>query len=107
MAQFDVHRTTGRNTAGTPYVVVVQSARYDRRGRRVVIPLVILPPGNDGDQNLTPGFQIEGREVFLDALRILTVDAATLGQLVTSLADDASSGRIINAIDSVITRAYG
>jgi hypothetical protein len=107
MAQFDVHRTAGRNTAGTPYAVVVQSARHDRRGRRVVIPLVLLPPGNDGDPNLTPGFQIEGREVFLDALRIMNVATAALGQRVASLADDASSGAIINAIDTVITRAYG
>jgi toxin CcdB len=107
MAQFDVHRTTGRNTAGTPYIVVVQSTRYDRRGRRVVIPLVILPPANDGDRNLTPVFNIEGHEVFLDALRIMNVDASVLGRHVGSLADDASSGKIINAIDAVITRAYG
>jgi len=48
MAQFDVHATTGRNTAGTPYVVVVQSARYDRRPTRVVIPLLPLPVNNTG-----------------------------------------------------------
>ncbi len=107
MAQFDVHLTKGRNTGGTPYAVVVQSSRYDHRGRRVVIPLVILPPGNDGDPGLTPGFHVDGREVFLDPLRILNVDAGALGRYVTSLADDTSSSRIVNAIDAVITRGYG
>ena len=48
MARFDVHAATGRNTAGTPYVVVVQSARYDRRPGRVVIPLVTLSANNVG-----------------------------------------------------------
>ncbi len=42
MAQFDVHATTGRNARGTPYVVVVQSSRFDQRPSRVVIPLVVL-----------------------------------------------------------------
>src|ERR1700688_2608241 len=98
MAQFDVHWTTGRNTAGTPYFVVVQSARYDSRDRRVVILLVTLPPANDGDRNLTPEFNIEGHEVYLDALRVMNVDATVLGQHVRSLADDASSAKIINAI---------
>jgi hypothetical protein len=35
------------------------------------------------------------------------VRAASLGPSVISLTDDASSGAIINAIDAVITRAYG
>jgi toxin CcdB len=107
MAQFDVHATTGRNTAGTPYVVVVQSARYDRRPTRVVIPLVPLPPNNSGDPELMPQFRIEGRTVFLNPLRMLTVPTTALGHKVASLADAIDSTAIIGAIDAVITRAYG
>jgi hypothetical protein len=51
--------------------------------------------------------QIERRDNRLDPLRILNVDTAALGQLVTSLADGVSSDRISNAIDAVITRPYG
>jgi len=42
MAHFDVHATTGRYARGTPYVVVVQSSRFDQRPSRVVIPLAVL-----------------------------------------------------------------
>ena len=106
MAQFDVHATTGRNSVGTPFVVVVQSARYDARASRVVIPLVVLPP-RALDQDLVPSFRIAGRDVHLNPLGILTVPIAALGRLVGSLADDASSNAIIKAIDTMITRAYG
>lgn len=41
MAQFDVHRNTGRLRATIPYVVLVQSALYDRYKRRLVVPLVL------------------------------------------------------------------
>jgi toxin CcdB len=107
MAQFDVHATTGRNTAGTPYVVVVQSARYDKRPTRVVIPLVTLPANNAGDPELMLEFRIEGRIVFLNPLRILTVPATALGHKVASLAGDSSSTAVIRAIDEVTSRAYG
>lgn len=42
MAHFDVHATIGRDARGTPYVVVVQSSRFDQRPSRVVIPLAVL-----------------------------------------------------------------
>jgi toxin CcdB len=106
MAQFDVHATTGRNTAGTPFVVVVQSARYDGRASRVVIPLVVLSP-RELDKELTPPFRIAGRDVHLNPLGILTVPLTALGRLVGSLGDDTSSNAIIKAIDAMITRAYG
>jgi hypothetical protein len=38
---------------------------------------------------------------------IVAVPQASLGSVVASLADDASNSSIINAIDAVITRAYG
>ena len=107
MAQFDVHATTGRNTQGTPYVVVVQSARFDERPSRVVIPLLALQTRAELDDDIAPRFRIEGRSVRLNPLGILTIPKVALGRHVTSLADDASSSAIINAIDAVITRAYG
>ena len=107
MAQFDVHATSGRNAQGTPYVVVVQSSRFDGRRSRVVIPLVVLDARRGLDNALTPHFRIEGRTVYLNPLGILTVPASALGRHVMSLADDTSGNAIINAIDAVITRAYG
>jgi hypothetical protein len=59
------------------------------------------------ENDLVPRFRIEGRNVYLNPLGILTVPRSALGRHVTSLADDASSSVIINAIDAVITRAYG
>lgn len=107
MAQFDVHATSGRNAQGTPYVVIVQSSRFDQRSSRVVIPLVVLHSPRGIDSGLAPQFRIEGRTVYLNPLGILTVPISALGRHVASLADDASSAAIINAIDAVITRAYG
>jgi toxin CcdB len=107
MAQFDVHATTGRNARGTPYVVVVQSSRFDQRPGRVVIPLVVLDSPQRLDTTLAPRFRIEGRTVYLNPLGILTVPVSALGRHVASLADDTSNNSIINAIDAVITRAYG
>ena len=40
MAQFDVHRNTGKQKEAIPYVVIVQSSLYDGYRRRVVVPLV-------------------------------------------------------------------
>ncbi len=63
-------------------------------------------PDNDGDRGLTPRFLIEGRDVFLNPLRILTVLPSALGRMVDSLAEDPFSTQITNAIDLVISRAY-
>jgi hypothetical protein len=45
--------------------------------------------------------------VLLDPLQIVAVQRSSLGRFATSLADDASSSAIINAVDAVITRAHG
>lgn len=107
MAQFDVHRNSGRNRAVIPYVVVVQTSRLDALPTRVVIPLV-LPRGDfRREPRLAPSVMVEGREVVLHAWQIQTVQRSVLGPFVTSLADDTSAGDIIRAIDEVISRAYG
>jgi toxin CcdB len=108
MAQFDVHRNRGRNNATIPFVVIVQSARFDTMPSRLVAPLVSPRPGSHRVYpDLAPEFIVEDQRVVLDALVLQTVPRESLGPLVASLADDASSDRIIKAIDLVITRAYG
>jgi len=108
MAQFDVHVAPGRDRTAVPYVVVVQSRRFDKLGTRVVIPLMTVPtqPRTEG-LTVTPAFTIEGSLVYLNPLEIQTIPRSRLGKLVVSLADDVSSNAIINAIDAVITRAVG
>lgn len=104
MAQFDVHATQGRLRERAPYVVVIQSARFDRVLTRLVAPLVIL---RADATEVTPRLEVEGRAVFLDPLRIFAMPAISLGRKVASLADDDSSARIIAAIDEVLSRAFG
>jgi toxin CcdB len=107
MAQFDVHANTGANRAGIPYVVIIQSKRFDDTRTRLVAALRAAPRGPVADPSLTPRFRIAGRDVLLDPLQIVAIQRSSLGRVVASLADDASSGAIINAIDAVITRAHG
>lgn len=108
MAQFDVHVAPGRDRAAVPYVVIVQSRRFDQLGTRVVIPLMAVRTQPKTERlTVTPAFTIEGRLVYLNPLEIQTVPRSRLGKLVASLADDDSSGRIINAMDEVISRTHG
>jgi toxin CcdB len=107
MAQFDVHANTGQNRTAIPYVVVIQSMRFDNARTRLVAGLRVAPNRTVADSTLTPRFRIEGKNVLLDPLQIVAIARSSLGRLVASLADEVSSGAIINAIDSVITRAYG
>jgi hypothetical protein len=74
---------------------------------RLVVPLAIATEFQRATQHLTPFFTIEGRSLLFLAWQIQTVRASALGPAIASLADDASSGAIINAIDAMITRAYG
>ena len=106
MAQFDVHRSPGRNRA-VPYVVVIQSRAFDHMPTRLVAPLAVTTEFKRSTQQLAPVFTIEGHSLLFLAWQIQTVRASALGPVIASLADDASSGAIINAIDSMITRSYG
>jgi len=108
MTQFDVHVAPGRDRAAVPYVVVVQSRRFDQLATRVVIPLMAVrnQPRTEG-LAVTPAFTIAGSLVYLNPLEIQTVPRSKLGKVVASLADDHSSAQIIRAIDEVVTRAYG
>lgn len=106
MAQFDIHRNSGRNCDAIPYVVIVQSSIFDDYRRRVVIPLVkksyldavTFPRFN-------PTFKIEGTTVVLHPLEIVSVDVNKLGEFVRSLAE--AGQQILAALDELITRAHG
>lgn len=105
MAQFDVQRTKGTQRAITPYVLIVQSRRFDGFRRRVVIPLVdraTIPPI---EPVLNPVFTIESRSVVLHTLQTLSIPADHLGEKVCSLADEGD--RVIAALDPLISRAWG
>jgi toxin CcdB len=79
MAQFDVHVAPGRNRTAVPYVVVVQSGRFDKLETRLVIPLMSVrsQPSIEG-LVLTPAFTIEGKLVYLNPLEIQTVPGRRL-----------------------------
>jgi toxin CcdB len=105
MAQFDVHRNAGPRKGEIPFVVIVQSRRLDTYGRRVVIPLVAQPAISATEPTLNPVFSIEGREVVLHPLEIVSVANDRLGDYVCSLRD--ADDKIIAAIDVVISHAFG
>lgn len=105
MSQFDVHRNTAGLRRTVPYVVTVQSKRFDAWRSRVIIPLVDRQAEPPIDPELNPVFNIEGRPVVLHPLQIVAVRRNVLGDCVCSLSDD--SDRIIAAIDLLISRAWG
>lgn len=106
MAQFDVHRNTGKHRDDIPYVVLVQSSLYNSYGRRVVVPLVrkaVL--GKVGNPRFNPTFRIEKNQVVLHPLEIVSVPNAQLGEYVQSLGHEG--GRIMDALDELLTQAWG
>ncbi len=106
MAQFDVHRNTGKHRDHIPYVVLVQSSLYDSYRRRVVVPLVRKSAiGKTGNPRFNPPFKIENVAVVLHPLEIVSVPAEQLGEFVESLRDEGQ--RIMDALDELLTRAWG
>ena len=109
MAQFDVHRNTGVTKNIVPYVVIVQSKLFDGYKHRVVVPLrrkETLPTElRKSRSRLNPAFTIEGQDVVLHALDIVSIEAAKLGAYVTSLHD--SGYAISDALDELFTRTWG
>lgn len=108
MSQFDVHRNLGRQRTTIPYVVIVQSSRFDRSRRRVVIPLVALQAtgsaGKPPRSVLNGIFEVEGMAVALNPLEISSVALDSLGEKVASLAEDGD--RIVQALDELFSRAW-
>ena len=106
MAQFDVHRNTGRSRDRIPYVVVVQSSLFDDYGRRVVVPLVKASAvGKIANSRFNPTFRVERTSVVLHPLEIVSVSLTQLTEPIASLAPEGD--RIIQALDDLLTRAWG
>ncbi len=106
MAQFDVHRNQGKNRADIPFIVLVQSSLFDDYRRRVTIPLVRKSAlGKISNPRFNPTFKIAGLQVVLHPLEIVSVPLAELGEFVVSL--DGEGGRILEALDDLLTRAWG
>ncbi len=109
MAQFDVHRNKGVLRDSIPYVVVVQSAQFDRYRRRVVVPLVrqtLLPRETPTEgTRMNPVFVIDNVRVVLHPLDMVSVALDQLGEVVGSL---EQKGQIIaDALDELLTRSWG
>jgi toxin CcdB len=109
MAQFDIYRNKGALRDSIPFVVVVQSAQFDRYRRRVVVPLVLqtlLPrstPTVGGRMN--PTFVIDGGRCVLRPLDEVSVAVDQLREVVGSLAQE---GQIMaDARDELLTRSWG
>lgn len=105
MAQFDVHRNRSVVRTGVPFLLVVQSQRFDASGRRVVVPLLPADKLRTTEPSFTPTFVIEQHSVVLHPLQIVSIPAEHLGEKICSLADDGD--RIIAALDLLISRAWG
>jgi len=105
MAQFDVHRNTGRHKDSIPFVVVVQSSQFNDYLRRVVVPLVRASAIDTVRfPTFNPAFTIKGIKVVLHPLEIVSVPVNQLGAKVGSLAD--SDQEIIGALDELLSRAW-
>lgn len=106
MAQFDVHRNTGKHRDDIPYVVLVQSSLYDSYRRRVVVPLVRKSAlGKISNPRFNPSFKIENISVVLHPLEIVSVPNEQLGEFVQSLGKEGN--RIMDALDELLTQAWG
>jgi len=109
MAQFDVHHNNGRLRDDIPFVVVVQSAQFDRYRRRVVVPLVrqsILPSDTPTvGSRMNPAFVVDGIRVVLHPLDMVSVQIDQLGGLAGSLAQVGQT--IADALDELLTRSWG
>ncbi len=106
MAQFDVHRNTGRLRETVPFVVVVQSSQFDGYRRRVVAPLVKANTiGSPALRTLNPTFTIRNVRVVLHPLDLVSMPVDQLGERVGSLAESAEA--IVAALDEVFTGAWG
>lgn len=109
MAQFDVYRNKGLLRDSIPFVVVVQSAQFDRYRRRVVVPLVkrsMLPRDMlSVGSRMNPVFRFKGMDVVLHPLDMVSVALDQLGEHVGTLGDDGQA--IADALDELLTRSWG
>lgn len=109
MAQFDVHRNEGALREAIPFVVLVQSAQFDGYRRRVVVPLVrrsMLPAHTPTvGRRMNPEFHVDGIDVVLHPLDMVSVAVDQLGAHIGSLAEHGP--RIADALDELLSRSWG
>ena len=109
MAPFDVHRNQGPLRNSTPFVVLVQSAQFDRYRRRVVVPLVrrsALPAHMPrAGSHMNPLLRILDIELVLYPLDMVSVAVDQLGEHVGSLAEQGQT--ITDALDELLTLSWG
>ena len=108
MPQFDVYRNPGKRTGRAyPFLVVLQSDRWAVTGTRLVAPLVLrsaMPMVEVAQSVLTPIFNINGRDVFLNPFDITPVPLDRLGDAVASMGNDGEAKRRIQtALDEVLS----
>jgi toxin CcdB len=84
--------------------VVVQSNRFRTSARRVVVPLVAAEAFGQVVSDFGPRFIVEGQHVVLDPLQITNIPRDVLGPPILSL--NAHDGRVINAIEALLSRAW-
>ncbi len=107
MAQFDVHHNPGLQRDTMPFVVLVQSGKYDSYRGRVVVPLVrrnalAINTPTVGSR-LNPVLSVQGVELVLHPLDMGSVALDQLGSCVGSL---ASQGELIaQALNELMTGA--
>ena len=105
MAQFDVHRNSGKHKDTIPFVVIVQAAQFDSYRRRVVVPLVRATAiGKIDYVGFNPTFKIRGATVVLHPLEMVSIPVGHLGERVGSLRDD--SQLIVAALDELLSRVW-
>ena len=96
MAQFDVHRNQGLQRDTMPFVVLVQSGKYDSYRGRVVVPLVrrsaLAANTPTVGSRLNPVLSVQGLELVLHPLDMGSVAVDQLGDYVALL---ASQGELI------------
>lgn len=102
--QLSVHKNPGRNRKTIPFVVVVQSNRFRDTATRVVVPLIDAKIFGSADSDVGPHFIVDGQEVVFAPLQIAHVPRHVLGPSVASLT--AEDGRIVNALDAMLSRAW-
>ena len=108
MAQFDVHRNQGLQRDTMPFVVLVQSGKYESYRGRVVVPLVrrsALPANSTTvGSRLNPVLSVQGLELVLHPLDMGSVALDQLGECVGSLA--GQSQPIIDALAELLVCSW-
>lgn len=99
MAQFDVYENRNQESRSVfPYLLDVQHTLHERLETRMVIPFTQKLSEVKG---LTPSFEIAGEKYVAVVPEMVGVSKEVLGQKVANVSKD--SGKIINAIDLLIT----